>query len=808
LNPEVVINAASGTRVLGDQDLPLSIGTAIDCAIRIPGPVTQGAFAQIGMLDGRAFVQVAGQAEAVLNGDKVAGTSWLQDGDELAIAGALVRCSVAPGRIEFAVDLSDADYATAPPLIAADDSGGADVITPVRVRQNKTAAGPAKKTRPNIAYVGLAILVVALLYMFTAVTVVIQADADNAEITLPGSWVTPGSNGRYLLLPGTYEVRIAAPGFVPYEGEIIVQGGDRAEFSFVLDELPGRIAITTFPEASGEVWVDGEKAGDLPGDELLLAAGKYEIRLKTERFLEYVTTLEVAGRDKRQTVDAELTPGWANVTVVSEPPGAEIAELQESGATKVLGVTPAEVELLAGVRQIAIRKPGYKTAQVTVNAVAGQAEELPLVGLQEAGGMLRISSRPSAAAVTVDGEFAGNTPVGIEVAKGRSYRLTLSKAGYDSATRQVEVSGGEPIDVAVSLQAKIGKITVVAAPADATLYVDGKAVGEASQELELIATPHRLEIRKPGYETWSATVTPKPGLPQRLDVRLLTPQQATIAAVPKKLTTSQGQVMRLIEPGEFILGAPRREQGRRPNEVRRPVKLTRWFYISEHEVTNRQFREFRPRHTSGAEKYRELAADDHPAVMMSWEEAAAYCNWLSDKEGLERAYVTKGGELVLADPVTDGYRLPTEAEWAWVARFNAGGGERKYPWGDGMPPPDNAGNYADSYAVDVAGNTIGSYTDGYPVTSPIGTFAPGPLGIYDLGGNVAEWTNDRYSVTAAEGKTLVDPTGPTEGQYHVIRGSSWRHSSISELRLAYRDFGDRGRLDVGFRIARYTLDIE
>ena len=125
-----------------------------------------------------------------------------------------------------------------------------------------------------------------------------------------------------------------------------------------------------------------------------------------------------------------------------------------------------------------------------------------------------------------------------------------------------------------------------------------------------------------------------------------------------------------------------------------------------------------------------------------------------------------------------------------------------------MPPPDNAGNYADSYAVDVAGNTIGSYTDGYPVTSPIGTFAPGPLGIYDLGGNVAEWTNDRYSVTAADGKTLVDPTGPTEGQYHVIRGSSWRHSSISELRLAYRDFGDRGRLDVGFRIARYTLDIE
>ena len=55
-------------------------------------------------------------------------------------------------------------------------------------------------------------------------------------------------------------------------------------------------------------------------------------------------------------------------------------------------------------------------------------------------------------------------------------------------------------------------------------------------------------------------------------------------------------------------------------------------------------------------------------------------------------------------------------------------------------------------------------------------------------------------------KAKGDPAGPAEGQYHVIRGSGWRHASISELRMAYRDFGDRGRLDVGFRIARYLPD--
>ena len=103
-------------------------------------------------------------------------------------------------------------------------------------------------------------------------------------------------------------------------------------------------------------------------------------------------------------------------------------------------------------------------------------------------------------------------------------------------------------------------------------------------------------------------------------------------------------------------------------------------------------------------------------------------------------------------------------------------------------------------------STIAGFNDGYPVTSPGGVFSPSPLGIYDLGGNVAEWVNDRYSVAGSNGATLIDPTGPVEGQYHVIRGSSWRHSSISELRLAYRDFGDRGRLDVGFRLARYAPD--
>jgi len=251
------------------------------------------------------------------------------------------------------------------------------------------------------------------------------------------------------------------------------------------------------------------------------------------------------------------------------------------------------------------------------------------------------------------------------------------------------------------------------------------------------------------------------------------------------------------------MGASRREPGRRTNEVLHPVSLARMFYLQTTEVTNAEFRLFQASHSSGQVQGNSLNREHQPVVQVSWQQAAQFCNWLSRKEGLKPFYKEAKGIVVGHNRAAIGYRLPTEAEWAWAARVE---GETilKFPWGDQFPPTSTVENYADSASANVTGRVINGYQDGHVVSANVASFSASKKRLYDMGGNVAEWAHDVYIIPASDGVSQLDPTGAQSGDNYVIRGASWAHSKIADLRLSFRDYGQAGRDDVGFRIARYA----
>ena len=450
-------------------------------------------------------------------------------------------------------------------------------------------------------------------------------------------------------------------------------------------------------------------------------------------------------------------------------------------------------------------KDGFAAWDGNVTARPNVDLALPKVTLQPADAKLLVNTIPRGANVTVDGRYRGQSPITLSLAPDVDYEIGMSKAGYGVTKRNLRLESAASDSITVDLSARLGTVTVNVQPSDATVYVDGRARGKGKTTVRLSSSPHRVEVRRQGYQTWSRSVTPRPGYPQTLNARLRSLEAIARDSIAQTVKTAAGQTMRRVEGATFSMGASRAEAGRRANEVIVPVTVTRPFLISVHEVTNKQFAEFRKNHDSGADVHPSLAADDNPVANVSWADAVQYCNWLSKQEGRTPAYALEFDKWVAVYPTPDGYRLPTEAEWVLAARYAGGQQARKFAWGDNWPPPKGVGNLADVSARELVPSVLPGYDDGYASTAPVGKFKPSALGLFDTAGNVAEWVNDIYTIpTPGITTPVVDPVGAESGNNHVVRGSSWRHAGITELRLSYRDYSSEPRPDIGFRVARYA----
>jgi formylglycine-generating enzyme required for sulfatase activity len=271
--------------------------------------------------------------------------------------------------------------------------------------------------------------------------------------------------------------------------------------------------------------------------------------------------------------------------------------------------------------------------------------------------------------------------------------------------------------------------------------------------------------------------------------------------------------MVVVPTGSFQMGAPDGEAGREDAETpQHEVNVAKGFALSRTSITVGQFRDFvrasgyQPDSVKlgGASVYDEgtgamrddadagwqtdyvgHSADSRlPVVNVSWNDAKAYVEWLSQRTGKT-------------------YRLPSEAEFEYALR---GGTTTRYWWGEGAPQ-SKVENLTGSGDRSPSGrrwsNAFSGYRDGYWGPAPVMNFAPNPFGLYDIDGNVSEWVqdcwHDSYLRAPRDGSAWVNPGCGVR----VVRGGSWG-SSPDQVRSAYRQGADAsvrsGR--VGFRVLR------
>jgi len=278
---------------------------------------------------------------------------------------------------------------------------------------------------------------------------------------------------------------------------------------------------------------------------------------------------------------------------------------------------------------------------------------------------------------------------------------------------------------------------------------------------------------------------------------------------PDVITTrSAGIRLKLIPAGTFQMGST--DEDKDAGNAEKPQHEVRIsaFYLGVTEVTRGQFRRFvdETGYRTEAEKdgkggygwneekktfeqdpkYTWLNAgfeqsDEHPVVNVSWNDAAAFCEWLSRAEG-------------------QAYRLPTEAEWEYACRART---TTKYFSGDDPESLAGIGNVADGTAKEkYPGWPTIAARDGYVYTAPAGRFQANAFGLCDMHGNVREWCQDWYDADYYKRSPVDDPPGPSGGAaYRVIRGGCWRSAGF--CRSAYRAAGppDLRSNYVGFRVA-------
>ena len=434
-------------------------------------------------------------------------------------------------------------------------------------------------------------------------------------------------------------------------------------------------------------------------------------------------------------------------------------------------------------------------------------------------GILVIKTVPMNADIYIDNDKVGTGYASKAVSVGTEHNYKVVCDDYYPKEGVVYFSQREEKQIELELDANFGYITIKSDPSGAEIFVDDVKVGVTPCLMKKITHgDHVVELRKMGYENYADMVTVKVRETNKRfeNVKLVedksvaqqpvptTPVAASTSVNGASTTAPSGNrtfivngvsfEMVAVKGGTFIMGCTS-EQGYNCNDDEKPAHSVTLsdYYIGKYEMTVGLFRVFvnETNYKTDADKegwsyvwngsswykkkgvnwrcdangnVRNSSEDNHPVIHVSWNDAQAFCKWLSRKTGQT-------------------FRLPTEAEWEYAARGGNKSKDYKY----------SGSNNID----DVAWYT--SNSEGK--THDVGTKLPNELGIYDMSGNVWEWCQDRYGNYSSSNQ--MNPKGSSKGSDRIGRGGAWWGGDADFCRVSLRLHNSPDIMcnSLGFRLA-------
>ena len=525
-----------------------------------------------------------------------------------------------------------------------------------------------------------------------------------------------------------------------------------------LPALSTLVVATTPPGA--EVLIADAVVGQTPLEIPDLPAGAYDLTLRHDHYETLSETITVPDPADPEGVEIHLQRTLARatgaLTVVTEPARAWIEHdgerLAERTPTTIRGLPAGPLKLTVGAQA---HQPLQVSAVVPGNGVG--VLELTLIS-NVVYGALTLELTPADAAVTLP-DLELPYAAGMRIPEGR-HRVRVSRDGYMPEARTVEVAGvtRSPISLIRNPQ----PFTVATAPTGAFVsFPDSDQ--RYGPGVPLAPGNYRVRAVLPGYETWEGTVNH--------DIRptehAVTLRTGIAEFADLLVSGSTGPTMVAIPAASFRMGCVSGVDCRSNELPVHTVTLTTPIALSKFEVTCGDFGRF-TRATGRADEASCSAGPSVPAVNVSWDEAAAYAEWLSSETG--RAY-----------------RLPSEAEWEYAARA---GTTTRYSWGESIGVERaNCKGCRSRANSDRSGAVV------------VASFSANPWGLHDMLGNAWEWVSDcrldDYAGAAGDGSARI----AANCEQRVLRGGSWRVSP-NLVRAAQRGWGNESLRvdDVGIRV--------